>query len=180
MRTKIFFGFLSISMLAHAELSTVKQVDLKRYAGHWYEIARLPDALETNCVESTADYTLHKDGSLAVLNHCLKANGFHKETKALAQVENKPQNSKLKVHFAPKWIRWTGMGVTDYWIIDLDPNYEFAVISEPGQRHLWILSRTTTLKETTYQEILSKLKNQHFDLSHLIENNLSSSLALSG
>lgn len=149
-------------------LTPVFKVDLKQYVGVWHEIARLPNSYETNCAHNTAEYTLSEDGLLAVLNRCVKTNGHTREVKGIARVENPPNNSKLSVNFVPNWLSWSGLGWEDYWIIDLDKNYQFAVISEPHQDYLWIFSRTPSMKKQTYDTIIAKLKSLHFHLSHLI------------
>ncbi|MEI6805377.1 MAG: lipocalin family protein [Myxococcaceae bacterium] len=149
------------------DLQPIVYVDLVRYSGFWYEIARLPNSFETNCVQSTAEYTL-KNEKIEVLNRCSKANGFKKSAKGIIRIENAPHNSQLKVNFVPRWLRWTGLGWGDYWIIELDNDYQYAVVSEPNREYLWILSRTPFMKKETYDSLIKKLENMHFRLSHLI------------
>lgn len=177
MKAKFFIFALSWLIITghllayeNSEPTPVASVDLKRYMGLWHEIARLPNAFEANCIQSTSQYTLTENGDVHFLNSCLKANGREKQAKAMGQVSNAPSNSKLKINFAPKWLQWTGFGSTEHWIIDLGKNYEYAVVSEPGKRYLWILSRSPVLEKQTYDSIISKLKGLHFDLSHLVVN----------
>jgi apolipoprotein D and lipocalin family protein len=117
-------------------LQTVAKVDLSRYVGRWYEIARYPNRFEKNCVaDVTADYSLRSDGKITVVNSCLERDGKLNQSKGTAKVVDPATNAKLKVTFF-----WPFYG--DYWIIGLDPEYRFAVVSEPDRRYLWILSRT--------------------------------------
>lgn len=170
MKILLFFSLCIFALLAQSfqKLVPVSNVDLKQYSGLWYEIARLPNAYETNCARNTAEYTLKQDGFLGILNRCTKANGHTRESKGIARVNNSPGNSILSTNFVPHWLRWTRLGWEDYWIIDLDQNYQFAVVSEPNQDYLWIFSRKESIDKTTYDMIIAKLRAQHFNLSHLI------------
>lgn len=150
------------------ELTTVSNVNLERYSGLWYEIARLPNSFETNCIQSMAEYSIGDDGHFNVLNTCIKANAHKRSAKGIIRVENTPDNSKLKVNFIPKWLRWSGLGWGDYWIIDLDPDYQYTVISEPNRDYLWILNRAPQMPKSTYDRLTKKLEGLHFNLSHLI------------
>jgi apolipoprotein D and lipocalin family protein len=120
---------------SHEPLETVPFVDLTRYSGKWHEIARFPNRFQRNCIgETTAIYTLQDDGTIAVLNQCRKRNGSFTSARGRARVAGgKGPNSKLKVTFF-----WPFRG--DYWIIDLDPDYQWAVVGEPRRRYLWILA----------------------------------------
>jgi apolipoprotein D and lipocalin family protein len=123
-------------------------VDLSRYAGKWYEIARLPNRFQRDCAcNTTATYTLRADGKITVLNECRQADGRQKSAKGTARVADATGlNTKLKVF-------WPFSG--DYWITDLDPEYRWAVVGEPGRRYLWILSRQPQMDTTLYQQIAS-------------------------
>ena len=144
-------------------LQVVQYVDLKRYTGTWYEIARYPHKFQTGCVRSRATYTLRDDGKLSILNECNEEADTEKirSAKGKAWVVDKKTNAKLKVSFF-----WPFSG--DYWIIDLGREYEFAVIGHPGRKYLWILSRTKVIDESVYEGILSRLKEQHYDILKLI------------
>lgn len=177
MRT-LFLCYL-LGLTAGAEqipgLTAVSSVDLQRYSGLWYEVARLPNSFETNCVQSIAEYGTDDSGQLNVQNTCIKANGYKRSARGIIRVENAPENSRLKVNFVPKWLRWIGLGWGNYWIIDLDKDYQHAIVSEPEREYLWILSRTPTLQTSTYDRLIKKLEDLHFDLSHLIVSNAQSS-----
>jgi apolipoprotein D and lipocalin family protein len=139
-------------------------VDLARYAGKWYEIARLPNRFQRDCAsDTTATYTLRPDGKVTVVNECRGPDGRLKSAKGTARVaSSKEPNTKLKVTFF-----WPFYG--DYWIIDLDPEYRWAVVGEPDRKYLWILSRKPTLDEVLYSQILDRVKNQGYDIGPLLK-----------
>jgi apolipoprotein D and lipocalin family protein len=144
------------------ELAVVGNVDLSRYAGRWYEIARLPNRFEKKCADSvTATYTLRSDGKVDVVNRCRKANGEYTTAKGKAKIVDKKTNAKLKVTFF-----WPFYG--DYWILDLGPNYEYAVVGAPNRDYLWILSRTPQLDEQLYQRLLRELATRGFATDRMI------------
>jgi len=142
-------------------LDTVPSVDLAKYLGIWYEIASFPMFFQRGCVATKATYTARPDGMIDVLNECRKESfsGPLKQARGVAKVVDPSTQAKLKVRFFLFW--------GDYWIIDLDEEYRFAVVSEPRQKYLWILSRTPILEESVYQGILERLKMKGFDLSRL-------------
>jgi len=144
-------------------LTVVKQVDLKRYVGTWYEIASFPHSFQRGCVGSKATYTLRDDGDISVLNECRKGSldGEIDSVQGKAWVDDPETNAKLKVSFF-----WPFRA--DYWIIDLGENYEYAVVGHPSRNYLWILSRTTQMDETLYNRIVERLqKGQGYDTSRL-------------
>jgi apolipoprotein D and lipocalin family protein len=147
-----------------APLEVVPSVDLTRYAGKWYEIARLPNRFQRDCAgNTTATYTLRPDGKITVLNECRKADGRQQSAKGTARVADaKGPNTKLKVTFF-----WPFSG--DYWIIDLDPEYRWAVVGEPGRRYLWVLSREPQLDAALYQQIVERAKQRGFDTGKLLK-----------
>src|SRR5688572_9563974 len=145
------------------ELEVVQSVDLTRYVGRWYEIARLPNGFQKKCTDMvTADYTMRTDGRIEVVNRCRKASGEYSTAKGKAKVVDKKSNAKLKVTFF-----WPFYG--DYWILELGANYEYAVVGEESRKYLWILSRTPQIDETFYQELLARMANQGFDTSRIIK-----------
>jgi apolipoprotein D and lipocalin family protein len=133
-------------------------VELSRYTGTWYEIARYPNRLQKDCTDASAAYRLGSDGSLTVLNSCLK-NGKLDTTKGKALVVDPTTNAKLKVSFF-----WPS---DDYWIVDLGADYDYAVVSVPDRRYLWILARSPQVDDALYRQILERLKNQGFDIYRL-------------
>lgn len=144
---------------APAALEVVPRVDLGRYAGRWYEIASFPQRFQRGCTASRADYRLRDDGTVEVLNSCLRDGRVDTAT-GKAWVVDAATGAKLKVSFF-----WPFRG--DYWIIELGEDYEYAVVSAPSMKYLWILSRTPQMDERRYQAIVGRLKDRGFDIARL-------------
>ncbi len=141
-------------------LQVVPRVDLNRYLGTWYEIATIPQRFQKDCVGVTATYTLRDDGKIEVLNKCRKKtlDGEIKTAKGKAWVVDKLTNAKLKVQFF-----WPFSG--DYWIIELDPDYQYAVVGHPNRKYLWILCRTPEMDEALYKNLVQRIANVGYDPS---------------
>ena len=144
------------------QLITVNQVDLNKYTGLWYEIAKIPNSFQDQCAYgTTAEYKLLEDGEIQVINKCYKSDGEADVAEGLAKVVDKKTNSKLEVSFfsifgfRPFW--------GDYWIIGLDDNYQWAVVGSPNRKYGWILSRTPSLPDDTMQKIFALLKSQNYN-----------------
>lgn len=140
------------------KVQTVDSVDLKRYLGHWYEIAAYPKWFERGMTHVTAQYTLDGD-KIRVTNSGIR-NGKRKDAHAKAWPVKGSGNAKLKVQFF-----WPFK--SDYWIIDLAPDYSWAVVSDPKRSSLWILSRTKVMPEQIYSDICRRLAANGFDLEEL-------------
>ncbi len=146
-----------------APVLTVPSVDLNKYAGVWYEIAKYPNKFQKDCVgNTTATYTLKGDGKLEVLNSCLEKDGTTKAAKAAGKIEDKQTNAKLKVRFAPGFTSFLPFVWADYWVIDLADDYSYAVVGTPKRDYFWILSRTPEIKDDIYQGILRRAEQQGF------------------
>lgn len=142
-------------------LETVPKVGLNRYVGRWYEIAKYPNRFERKCDSNvTATYGIRPDGKISVVNSCTTYEGNVTQSSGWAKVVDQKTGSKLKVTFF-----WPFFG--DYWIIDLGPNYEYAVIGEPSRKYLWILSRTPKVDDALYAELTSRLAGKGYDESKL-------------
>jgi apolipoprotein D and lipocalin family protein len=158
---------LIVSMLAaeptQAPPQTVPKVELPRYVGTWYEIARFPQRFQKDCVATTATYTQRSDGRIDVVNRCRKDSlqGREKKVKGVAKVVEPQTNAKLKVRFfGPFW--------GDYWVVNLDPDYQWAVVSDAKRESLWILSRSPLLEEPIYEQIVEKLRADGYAVERLV------------
>lgn len=168
---------LMVSTLTQAEsrdqlpLRVVPAVDLSRYAGQWFEIARLPNRFQKKCVgDVTANYTVLNDKQLKVVNQCRKESGETTSVEGRARLASKEgPNTKLKVRFAPSFLSFLPFVWGDYWIMELAPDYSYAVIGEPGRKYLWILSRTPQMDGTILQELTERAAAQGYDVSRLIK-----------
>jgi apolipoprotein D and lipocalin family protein len=156
------------SQVQATEVKPVDYVEVERYLGKWYEIASFPQRFQKGCTATTATYTLIKPGKLGVLNECRlhTPDGKLKSGKAFAWVMDEESNAKLRVQFFLRHIR-IGLFQGDYWIIDLDEDYQWAVVGEPTKKYLWILSRQNKLDSEVYEGILKRLNALGYDLSKL-------------
>lgn len=147
-----------------SNLQVVPYVDVNKYIGTWYEIARYPNRFQKGCVGTTAQYSLRDDGKIDVLNQCREnsLNGRVLSAKGTAKIVDKKTNAKLKVTFF-----WPFYG--HYWIIDLGENYEYAVVGHPDRKYLWVLSRTPEMEEPLYNQILVRINQQGYDVSKLMK-----------
>lgn len=143
-------------------LQTVASVNLKKYAGKWYEIASYPQRFQKGCHCTTAEYTLTDKDYVIVENRCNRDSITGKQSyiKGKAFIEKNSGNAKLLVQFF-----WPFKG--KYWIIDLADDYSYAVVSHPNKEYLWILCRTPKMETALYDQILARLKEKGFDLSKL-------------
>lgn len=167
------FAILTSSIaLASSDLplDTVSKVDLNRYIGKWYEIARFEQSFQKGCTAVEANYSLRKDGDIKVVNKCRlnTPDGELKESEARAWVKDKETNAKLKVQFFLRGIKLP-IFAGNYWILELDDDYQYALVGDKSRKYLWILSRTNTLDEKIYLELVAKARDLHFDVSKLIK-----------
>lgn len=152
-------------------LATVNKVDLQRYAGTWYEIARLPQWFQRGCYDSTATYSLNDDGTVKVINRCQREGEQTSEAEGTARVVPGSDNAKLKVRF-DNWVSRLIPTITEgnYWIIALDKDYQTVVIGEPSREYLWILARQSELPEDQYQALVQVAQEKGFPVEELQRN----------
>jgi apolipoprotein D and lipocalin family protein len=152
-----------------AAMKTVTVVDLDRYAGHWYEISRLPNRFQKGCSGNvTAEYVVREDGRIDVINRCSATDGEEIRAEGVARIVDDTTRAKLKVRFAPAFLSFLPMVWGNYWIIDLAPDYSYAVVGEPSRKYLWVLSREQAMEEATYRGILERIKAQGYDPNDLV------------
>lgn len=167
-------GLLALGALAQPAsvsqqpLATIAALDVPRYMGNWYEIAKYPNSFQKKCVANTqARYSLLSDGHLQVVNRCRLENGQTSEAIGAAKQQGEASSPKLKVRFAPAWLSFIPAVWGDYWVIDLDPTYQLAAVAEPEREYLWILSRTPKVDSKNYQALLERLTQKGFDIGKL-------------
>jgi apolipoprotein D and lipocalin family protein len=149
-------------------LQTIASLEVPRYMGTWFEIAKYPNRFQKQCVRNTsAEYSLQKDGTVKVLNRCQLATGDMEEAQGQARQLGGVKSPKLEVRFAPAWLSWLPMVWGKYWVIDLDPEYQLVAVSEPSREYLWVLARTPQVNQAKYDALLQRLKAKGFDLSKL-------------
>lgn len=159
---------LAASAQTPAPLVPVARVELERYMGRWHELARFPNRFQRDCSgPATADYTLQASGTVRVVNRCPQANGQVDEAIGEARRVGEPGSPKLEVRFAPAWLSWLPVVWGNYWVIDLDPAYQLAVVSEPQREYLWVLSRQPQVDAVTWEALMARLREKGFDLTRL-------------
>lgn len=156
-------GFSSQAQKAMIDNSVVQQLDLERYLGTWYEIARYDHSFEKGLEGVTANYSMREDGKIKVINSGYKGglDGKKSIAEGKAKIPNPQEPSKLKVSFF-----WIFYG--DYFVMELDENYQWAVIGSKTDKYLWILSRTPQMEPDIYNDLLKRLKKRGYDISKLI------------
>lgn len=163
---------LGAATLAYAQtkpLQTVDKVQLDRYLGVWYEIARKPMYFENKCNRDvTATYTLNENGNVIVSNRCLSKDGQLQQSIGEAFVQNAPFNTKLKVSFLPEAIRWLSVARGDYWILKIDDDYQTVLVGEPRRKYMWVLSRSAQPDQAVVNEYLEYAKSVGYNLTDLI------------
>jgi len=169
--TKLLFILLFFSLFTNCkgqnsmiDKTVVKELDIEKYLGTWYELARYDHSFERGLVGVTATYSLKSDGKIKVVNQGFKntLDGEKSIAEGKAKIPNAKIPSKLKVSFF-----WFFYG--DYFVLELDENYQWAIIGSSSDNYLWILSRTSVVDEELYSELLDKIKKRGYDLSKLIK-----------
>lgn len=135
----------------NTEPVTVSYVNLKKYIGLWYEIAKIPNRFQKKCsANTTAMYSFNENGTIKVVNSCTQQDGEINSAEGLARVVDKNTNSRLEVSFVSIFGLHLFWG--DYWIIGLSDDYSYAVIGTPDRKYGWILARTKNLEEDKLKE----------------------------
>ena len=143
-------------------LATVAHVDLDRYLGTWYEVARYPTRFQKDCARSEAAYSMRDDGDIRVVNTCHTHEGRTRSIEGKAWVVDTTTNAKLKVRFF-----WPFSGA--YWIVELGRDYEYAVVGHPSRTYLWILSRTPEMDPALLAAIGARLPSYGYDAGKLVK-----------
>jgi len=136
--------------------------------GRWYEISKFPNWFQKKCLADTsAEYRLQVDGLVHVINRCRQEGGKLSEAVGQARQIGNKNSPKLEVRFAPAWLSFIPAVWGDYWVIDLDPDYQLVAVSEPAHKYLWVLSRTPKVNAAAYEALLGRLASKGFDLKRL-------------
>lgn len=163
---------LGMATMAYAQtkpLQTVEKVELDKYLGVWYEVARKPLYFQNKCDRDvTATYTLNENGNVGVDNRCYTKDGKLTQSVGEAFIQNAPFNTKLKVSFFPEAIRWLPFGRGDYWVLKLDENYQTVLVGEPRRKYMWVLSRSPQPDQAVVNEYLEYAKSVGYDVGDVI------------
>lgn len=153
---------------APGPLVPIESLDVPRYMGTWYEIAKYPNWFQRKCLANTqANYSLQPGGQVRVVNRCQMEGGQDNEATGVARQIGNANSPRLQVRFAPPWLSFIPLLWGDYWVIDLDPQYQLVAVSEPRREYLWVLSRTPEIDNRTYDELLQRLVSRGFDVGKL-------------
>jgi apolipoprotein D and lipocalin family protein len=167
---KLILGLFLLSVLnsgtcrstqsENMDLTTVKQLDLERYMGTWYEIARFDHSFERGMSHVTATYELRPDGKINVTNAGYK-DGKQRTATGKAKQPDPSEPGQLKVAFFLFFY-------ADYFILELDADYQWALIGSSSDKYLWILSRNPVMAKDTLENVLVKARERGYDTSRLI------------
>ena len=163
-------------------LPVVAPVDLQRYAGTWYEQARLPNRFQRDCTgQVSATYEVLPGGRVGVANRCAKADGSTELAQGVARlvpVEGQPGAGRLEVSFAPRWLSWVPLVWGDYWIMQLDADYQVALVGTPDRKYLWVLSRAPQIDPARVQVLLDYARATGFDTATVVRTPSAPTVAL--
>lgn len=174
---RALIGFCTVLLLSACVASggtaappqTVAQVDLARYQGTWYELARLPMFFQRNCAQSEAHYSLQADGTMAVRNRCQTLQGEWQEANGQAFAQQAGHTDKLWVRFDNWFSRlFADLARGDYWVLYLDDDYRVALVGNPDRQYLWLLSRTPQVSAKTREQLLSIARERGYATEGLI------------
>lgn len=168
MATAVPLAVAHFKVARQAPVATAPLLDLRRYAGRWYEIARLPLRTEDQCdSDVTATYTLLRGGRVRVVNSCYTRDGVQEEVRGVARATG-GDGAKMEVSFAPRALRWLPGSWAPYWVLHVDPDYGAAVVGTPDRKHLWLLSRAPLMDDSQLQRLLLHARAQGFDTTKLM------------
>ncbi|HET7221490.1 MAG TPA: lipocalin family protein [Vicinamibacterales bacterium] len=161
---------IAAALPAGQPLRTVDAIDLSRYAGRWYEIARLPNRFQNKCAgDVIAHYALRSDSRIDVINQCRRSDGQIDQAKGIARrAAGAKSDAILQVRFAPAILSFLPGVWGDYWVIGLGPDYTWAVVGEPSRQYLWILARTPAMSDASFAQALEIAKGKGFDITRLV------------
>jgi apolipoprotein D and lipocalin family protein len=148
--------------------AAIASLDVPRYLGRWYEIAKFPNRFQRDCAgNTTATYSALPDGRVKVVNRCRQADGSEKSAEGVARQSGGSTSPKLEVRFAPAFLSFIPQVWGDYWVIDLDPDYQLAAVSDRKGEYLWVLARAPTVDKARLDALVARLAAQGLDVARL-------------
>lgn len=161
---QIVFTLVLFAQNKEVMLTTVDSVDLQKYVGTWFEISKIPNSFQDQCIKNTtATYKIDEDGDIIVLNQCIDEDGELDDAEGLARVVDKKTNSKLEVSFV-SFLGWRPFW-GDYWIIGLEQNYQYVCVGTPSKKYGWILSRKKEMQKSVLEKCYDIFKKNGYDVS---------------
>lgn len=157
-----------VTRASRPPLEPVAEVDLERYCGKWHQIAHIPNWFQRQCVSGTMlTYSLRDDGKVEVVNQCVTKNGITINARGVAEHR---EGGKFKVTFVPPLFSFLPFVRASYWILLLDPQYQYAVVGEPSRRYLWILNRTPQIDDRLYDKLIEQIDSLGYATDKLIRD----------
>ena len=172
-RTLLILALMTgLSKVVHAQetqiVRSVDHLEISKYMGTWYEIAKFPNWFQRKCARNTqATYRLLGSQQIEVLNQCVTAGDERIQAVGLARPRANGLPAQLEVRFAPSWLGWLSFTWGDYWVLDLDADYQLAAVGDPSRNYLWILSRAPQLSASAYSALTQRLTLMGFDIKRL-------------
>ena len=146
------------------DVKAVESFDLARYLGAWHEVASIPQFFQRKCARDTkANYSAGDDGLVRIDNVCTRNDGARDRAVGRARLADSVFSSKLEVTFLDVFGDFRFWVAADYWVIALDPNYQWAVVGHPSGRYGWVLAREPLLPPVALSEIIGRIKAQGYD-----------------
>ena len=159
------FSLWALSCASREDISTAENIDIKRYMGVWYEIARYENSFQRGLKNCRAEYSLGEDGTVLVINSGEDENSKLKKVEGRAYASDRKDFSKLRVSFF-----WPFYG--DYYILEIDKNYQWVLVGGRDKNYLWILARDKNLSERQLGEILKKAESRGYNTGKLRFNHV--------
>ena len=152
-------------------VQTVDKVDLSRYVGEWFEIARFSNRFQRQCLGGVvrAVYTIRQDGRLDVVNRC-RTDDSITQARGVARIVDSRTATKLKVRLAPAVLSFLPAVWGDYWVVGLASDYSWATVGSPDRKYLWILGRTSSMGTEAYAAALEAARSNGFDVARLYQD----------
>ena len=164
----LILALSALNAFSQDALKPIPSLNVPQYMGTWYEIAKFPNRFQKMCASNTsAQYSARPDGTLSVRNRCTDAEGKVNEVEGQARQIGNATSPKLEVRFAPAWLSFLPFVWGNYWVIDIDNDYQLVAVSEPTREYLWVLSRTPEVNGKAYDELLERLVKSGFNLKRL-------------
>lgn len=157
------WALIACACQKHAELPTVGELSLEKYMGTWKEVASLPQWFQQGCYNTEAVYTLRQDGKITVLNRCQRKEGNEiklSSVEGTAWMPDPQHPGRLRVRFF-----WPLS--SPYFVLQIDPEYQWVLVGTPNRKGLWVLSRTGHIEEHLYQELLTWGRVQGFPIERM-------------
>jgi len=162
------FVFAACVPKPHESLPTVPSVDLKKYSGRWYEIARLPNRFQRDDARATAEYTPLPGGKVKVRNTEYRPDGHQRSIEGEAEPVVGSHNSRLRVQFGGIASLAIPPAEGNYWVIELEPDYSVALVGTPDRKYLWLLARSPNLPRGKRDRLIAKARALRFPTEKLI------------